>query len=107
MSHSLSRHECEVCGKEFASKRFDAKTCSAKCRAQKSRGIKSGQGRGWYAVRPYYVQMYAEFAGIVGDNTISGIQAILENFGASAAEWAIVAVADVALSLALEIEKAR
>lgn len=91
MSHRMYNNTCEVCGKLFTSKRYDAKTCGAACRARKSRGIKSGRGTNWYAVRPEYREMAQAIARNVQPETMDELAHVLYDFGAVAAEWAIAA----------------
>jgi len=86
-------HYCEVCGKQFACAREQARTCSTACRTAKSRGIRSGQGRGWYAVRKEYVTMLEEIYAVrYNSDTYNSLSAIMSNCGAGAVEYAIVAI---------------
>lgn len=86
-------NKCVVCGCGFRSSRGDARTCSSKCRTALSRGTASGQGRGAYAVRKGYQERYESLmARGVNDETVEALNAVLVNFGASAFEWAFVAV---------------
>lgn len=92
MSHSLYHNVCEVCDKPFTSKRPDAKTCGGKCRIAKKRGIDSGAGRFWSAVRPEYQEMAQYVAKHAPKESADAIAHILYENGAVAAEWAIAAV---------------
>lgn len=92
MSHSSYRNKCEVCDSVFFSKRPDAKTCSGKCRIAKKRGIESGEGRFWSAVRPEYQAMSQYIAKVAPKETTDALAHILYEHGAVCAEWAIAAV---------------
>jgi len=92
MSRAGHLNTCEVCGKQFNSKRYGALTCSVKCRTAKSRGLRSGNARGWYAVRPEYQDAIQRLSHKVPKETIDCIATILYSNGAIAAEWAIVAL---------------
>ena len=83
---------CAVCGEMFQSLRSDAVTCSPACRAKKSRGVRSGQGRGWYAVSPSCREMADAIKGRVSKKTFSYLEKVLSDHGAIAAEWAIAAI---------------
>lgn len=86
-------HKCEVCQKMFMGRR-DALTCSTACRVKKSRDIKSGLGKNWYAVRPVYTQAFQELSHQLSAETLNPIVDLLYSHGALVCEFAIAAVVD-------------
>jgi len=94
---------CEVCRRSFQSSRYDALTCSPKCRQAKRRGIVAGQGKGWYAVRPEYRDMVQTLSHVCSTNTMNELSQVLYISGAVAAEWAIAALVHALADVGVEI----
>jgi len=99
----LQSKVCPVCGKQFHASRYDAKYCSGKCRTKASRGRKTGQGNGWYAVRPEFKDAFMSHVDLMGNDAQRDIEEALIKCGATCAEWAIAAVCK-ALDYRREVE---
>jgi len=83
---------CPVCGKQFSASRYDARFCSGKCRTKASRGKRTGQGKGWYAVRPEYQEAFMQHLSLMGQDAEATIYEALQKHSATCAEWMISAV---------------
>jgi hypothetical protein len=99
-------HKCEVCGKSFMGRK-DALTCSPAHRVKKSRDIKSGLGKNWYAVRDVYKSAFTELSHQLSQETLKPIVDLLYMHGAAVAEYAIAAVVDAVNEVNAKNERRR
>lgn len=81
---------CQCCGKTFYSSRNDAKFCGVNCRMNFSRTMKRGTGKTWHYVSEAGKTMATELRK-VSPVAYQSIEVVLNYYGATAAEYAILA----------------
>lgn len=81
---------CQQCGRLFYASRYDAKFCDVNCRMQFHRIAKSGNGKTWHHVSDSAKAMAMDVKG-VSEVAYTAIATLLKEFGARAAENAILA----------------
>lgn len=97
---------CQQCGKTFYSSRHDAKFCHVNCRMMFFRIAKSGNGKTWHHVSEPGKKMATDIKS-VSDVAFEAISGILREYGARAAENAIMAAYSAAMACLEQVEAIR
>jgi len=97
---------CQQCKRLFQSVRSDAKFCSSTCRVKFHKEAKMGIGKTWHAVSEPGKTMATEIEKL-SKTSYTAIDNILREFGARAAENAIIAAYSAAMACFDEIAAAK